>query len=633
MRLVLLCSAAALFFACPAQAQSTSRPALGATQSNSGGLEEIVVTAQKRAENLQDTPIAVTAVTLETIRERGLSNASELTGIAPSITVAPGASSTTNITVFIRGVGDSEQVLTSDSPVGLYVDGVVIGRSAGAAFDILDLERVEVLRGPQGTLYGRNTIGGAVNLITGKPADEPGFSGGFSVGNYDLRQGKVSLETGDIGGSGLSARLTYLHKQRSGYVNNPNQPDRRDPGALNLNAGRAALQFQRDALTVDYDVDYSVRQSYSAALQITTIRPDLLTYLSASLQLGGSAPVFSPTRLGDVGRSPAGRITDRVQGHTLRAEYDLDGTTLRSLTGYRSWHGINRPDAVISNTGLVGFTVGPEILAPPFTFNPRGVTPVNLFTAQNNRKQHQWSEEINVLGNIGSRFKYVVGGYYFDEHARETNPTSFLYFIPSPVPIPLTSQVSVNGFGVQIPALLQYRHHSRSKAMFAQGTYALTEDTNLTGGIRYTRDDKRLVQVSPYVRELSANFSKVNYAISLDQKVTRDILAYARVSTGYKAGGFNARSGNNGYKPESLISCVAPHLRKEGEIGELDVFDRQLGVRGMDRAPLRGELLYDLHVLLRPLDAGVSRVGGLLRSGPWEHRFPLAHRAKLRVLT
>ncbi len=132
--------ALASLFSAPSFAQ-------GAPESGAG-LEEIVVTAQKRSENLQETPLAVSAVTSETIQSRGIADVSSLTAVAPNLSITTTGSSTSNIALFIRGIGESETILTVDSPVGLYVDGVVLGRSSGAVFDLVDLERIEVLRGP-----------------------------------------------------------------------------------------------------------------------------------------------------------------------------------------------------------------------------------------------------------------------------------------------------------------------------------------------------------------------------------------------------------------------------------------------------------------------------------------------------
>ncbi|WP_176594849.1 TonB-dependent receptor [Sphingobium sp. EM0848] len=551
MRYHLLGGVALIFSAQSALAQDAATDT-----GNQGGLADIVVTAQKRAENLQSTPIAVTALNEEMIRSKGISSAADLTAVAPSVSVTTSPASSTNMQLFIRGIGDIDPVLTSDSPVGLYVDGIILGRAAGSAFDILDLERIEVLRGPQGTLYGRNTIGGAVNLITAKPADDFHASVDGSAGNYGYYSLKTSLDTGNIADSGLKARFTYLHKQRNGYVDDVNAPDTRDPGAYVLDAFRGAVSFKTGALKLDYGFDFSKRESYAPAFQLTVVRPDVLDYLQASPALGGSAPVYSANRLDSIALNQ-GKMTDRVIGHTLTAELDLGGVTLRSLTGLRRWTNRNTGDDLDGNSGLVGFTVSPAVLAPPYTFNPLGVTPIDLFSTTNRRRQNQFSEEINILGNVGDRFEYVVGGYYFREHSREYNEQNFLLILPSPAPIPLTPQVTLNSFGVPLSTLLDYDHYNKSLAGFVQGTYKLTDTLSATGGIRYTHDDKHLVQRSPFVRDLSASFQRVNYAFSLNWQATPSMLVYARTASGYKAGGFNARSSNSGFNPESLTSYEA----------------------------------------------------------------------------
>ncbi|BBF71941.1 TonB-dependent receptor [Sphingomonas bisphenolicum] len=550
LRYFLLGGVALIFAAGPAIAQSE------AADTSTSGIADIVVTAQKRAENLQSTPIAVTALNADMIRDKGIASAADLTAVAPSLSVTTSPASSTNMQLFIRGVGDIDPILTSDSPVGIYVDGIILGRAAGSAFDILDLERIEVLRGPQGTLYGRNTIGGAVNLITAKPADDFHASINGSAGNYGYYSLKTSVDSGNIANSGLKARLTYLHKERDGYVDDVNAPDNRDPGAYVLDAVRGAVQFESGALKLDYGFDWSKRESYAPAFQLTVIRPDVLAYLQASSAFGGSAPVFSPDRLDSIALNQ-GKMTDRVIGHTLTAELDLGGVTVRSLTGFRRWTNRNARDDLDGNSGLVGFTVGPEILAPPFSFNPLGVTPIDLFSTQNHRRQHQFSQEINLLGDIGDRFEYVLGGYYFHEHSSEYNPQNFLLILPSPVPIPLTPTVSLNSFGVQLSSLTDYDHYNKSAAAFAQGSYKLTDTLSVTGGIRYTHDKKHLVQRAPQVRELDASFSRFNYAASINWQATPSMLVYARTASGYKAGGFNARSINSGFDPESLTSYEA----------------------------------------------------------------------------
>ena len=163
---------------------------MGSSSFNVGAavLEEIVVTAQKREEGLQDTPIAVTAFTSAALEDKNIENIAQLADFTPNLifdTTSPVSGLSSGAVVFIRGIGNTDFSLTTDPGVGTYVDGVYISRSAGGVLDVLDVERIEVLRGPQGTLFGRNTIGGALNIISRKPADELEGKVELSVGNYD----------------------------------------------------------------------------------------------------------------------------------------------------------------------------------------------------------------------------------------------------------------------------------------------------------------------------------------------------------------------------------------------------------------------------------------------------------------
>ena len=565
-RLLYFCSSIALtsLFSGPAFAQGSV--------DTGAGLEEIVVTAQKRSENLQDTPLAVSAITSEAIQSRGIADVSSLTAVAPNLSVTTTGSSTSNIALFIRGIGESETILTVDSPVGLYVDGVVLGRSSGAVFDLVDLERIEVLRGPQGTLYGRNTIGGAVNLISRKPSREPGVDQLFSYGAFDLFQSKTTLNTGEIGDSGLRAQFTYLHKRRDGYVDNLLVADKRDPGAYNVDAIRASVAYDSGgAMRLDYAFDYNHRRSVATAYQLASARPDILAYINASSALGGASPQIARHRLERLSLDNDGPIRDEVQGHALTAELDLTSNlTLRSITSYRKWDNSVLND-LDGNANLVGFVVDPILFAGgPFT--PLGVQPISLFHLTFERRQHQWTQEVNLLGDIGEHTKFVLGAFYFDEVAHEENPTFLTFILPSPAPIAVTPTVSVNSFGVNIASNMIYRYRSRSKAAFGQITTEVFDRLNLTGGLRYTSDEKWLDQSIPFSRNLNRKFDKLNWAITLDYKLNDTAMSYARVATGYKAGGFNARSANNGFEPENLISY---------ELGmKTELFDRRLRLNG-----------------------------------------------------
>nr|WP_089218214.1 TonB-dependent receptor [Sphingomonas laterariae] len=531
-------------------------PAVAQDTGTFNGLEDIVVTAQKRSESLQDTPLAVSAVTADTIESRGIKDISNLTAIAPSINVATAPASSSNTNIFIRGIGDQEPILTSDAPVSIYVDGIVLGRSTGAVFDLVDLERIEVLRGPQGTLYGRNTIGGAVNLISARPADEFGGKLKFGYGSFDQWQARASIDSGELGDSGVRMKLSYIHRQQDGFVDDLDAPDNRDPGALNIDAMRAVLEYDKGGdLRATYAFDYNQRESIAAAFQATVIDPAVLAYINNSPNFGGNAPQLSTKRLDKFLSDDEGLLTDRVYGHTLTLEYDVsDDLTIKSLTGYRNWKNIDRGDELDGQGGLLGFQLDP-ILFFDGTVIPLGVQPVHLFTSNNRRGQNQWSQEINLLGQVGDNFEYVVGFFYFKEKSYEQNNQFPTIVISDQASVPLATP-------------LIYRHISKSMAGFAQGTYRLTDQLSLTGGIRYTEDKKHLIQQAAFQRDLKADFNKINWAATIDYQATDDFLAYARVSTGYKAGGFNARSSNDGYKPEDLTSY---------EIGiKSELFDRRL---------------------------------------------------------
>ncbi|RJF93129.1 TonB-dependent receptor [Sphingomonas cavernae] len=543
------------------------------------GLGDIIVTAQKRAESLQDTPLAVSAVDAEMIRERGITSVADIGSIAPNLVISETPSATANPSIAIRGIVDNDPILTADPAVGLYVDGVIVGRSAGALFDMMDLERIEVLRGPQGTLYGRNTTGGAVNMISAKPSDDFGGSVQMGYGRFDEFMAKAVLDTGELLDSGVALKFGYYHSQRDGTVDNVFQPsDKRDPGARNVDALRAALRFDKGTgFTLDYSYDFSDRHGRANAFQLRAMRSDILAYLNFSPAFGGTAPLVSSERLSQIRLDRDGDVRDKVQGHTLTMNIEIGDATLRSITGYREWDNRIVSSDIDGNGGLVGFLVSPAILAPPNPFIPLGIGPVDLFHTSNERHQNQISQELNLIGSIGDEFDYVVGAYYFREEATEDNPQGFTLVLPSPVPIPIAPGISLNSFGVNVDTRLTYRHTSRSMAAFTQLTWkpaALDNRLSITGGLRYTEDKKHLTQSSPIPpapRDLSKKFNRLNWLANIAYDWNDDIMTYVRASTGYKAGGFNARAAdNNGFDPEDLTSY---------EIGfKSDLFDRRVRV-------------------------------------------------------
>jgi len=407
-----------------------------------------------------------------------------------------------------------------------------------------------------------------VNLISKKPGDSFAVDQSFSAGSFNLFQSRTSIDTGEWGDSGLRARFTYLHKQRDGYIDNLLRPGSGDPGASNIDALRLALRYDPGGpIRVDYAFDYNDRRGVSIPAQLIAARPDILAYINASPSLGGTAPLVDRQRHSTQLADTDGPVRDRIYGHTLVVEGDLtDSLKLRSLSGYRNWK-----NTVVSdqdgNGGLVGLVVDPGILAGGPLIS-RGVQPISLFNLTFNRAQHQFSQELNLIGKLGNNVDFVLGGYYFREVAHDANPTFFTLIIPAGGPVQAAPGVTVNSVGVNLATDNIYRHVSRSRALFGQATAHLGEKFNLTAGLRYTKDDKHLDQTVPYVRSLDRKFSKLNWSATLDYRASDSVMAYARAATGYKAGGLNARAANDGFNPENLTSY---------ELGvKSELFDRKL---------------------------------------------------------
>jgi len=234
VRARLLCAVAvplvaAVALATPALAEQAPPDAGAGNATPGSGIEEIVVTAQKRSENIQSVPIAISAFTANALKERAVGDVSQLSSLSPNVTLdasTPFSGSSAVLGASIRGVGSADFAFNIDSAVGVYVDGVYLGRSVGANQDLLDVDRIEVLKGPQGTLFGRNTIGGAISIVTHDPGDKFRFVGDFTTGSYNRIQARATMDLplADNLQSTVSHRLSgslyhrCLHLVRGGRI-------------------------------------------------------------------------------------------------------------------------------------------------------------------------------------------------------------------------------------------------------------------------------------------------------------------------------------------------------------------------------------------------------------------------------
>jgi len=249
------------------------------------GLEEVVVTAQKRAENAQDVPIAISALTASALEQRAVGSVSQIANIVPNVTLdagTPFSASTAVLSAYIRGIGADDFAFNLDPGVGIYVDGVYLARTVGANQDLLDVERVEVLKGPQGTLFGRNTIGGAVSIVTRNPGNEFRFTGDVTGGSYDYLRARASVDLPIS--SALAATVSFSVKSRDGYVERVPFPDARAQNSVPYTAFAAAGYDDSDTEGGDDDrvVRAKLRFDNDGAFRLT-LSSDYLDSSSSGL--------------------------------------------------------------------------------------------------------------------------------------------------------------------------------------------------------------------------------------------------------------------------------------------------------------------------------------------------------------
>lgn len=600
-----------------------------AFEANDWGIEEIVVTARKREESLQDTPLSVSALGAEMIKDLGISATDDLASIAPNTYVFQPPGGAGSLVASMRGVTSAEPLLSVDSGVAIYLDDAYMARGAALAFEVADLERIEVLRGPQGTLYGRNATGGAIKFITRKPADEFGFQQDFGFGRYGLFTSRTLLETGEFG-NGFHASLTYFRKERDGWIDDINAPDDKDPNALQNSTVRFALRYEpQEDFSLNYTFDRSDFDTVKDYFQVFGLSDGMRN----ALRNGGPRvpTLVSPTFLPIVPESNidelwfasefpegpvaqnSGRSGDQqiqsarheIGGHNLTLEYDLPSFTLRSITTFRTWKnwendndldgngGIttnnayvlyychNGPDAAqysaASNAALGGainaFCTGAAAQGPAPSSVPIQ-TPVvdgNLFYAGNYREQEQWSQEFQVLGDLNDDVRYVLGAYFFEEEGEENNIQEFLAASPwlngiGPESLRDFEVINFNRIAVTEgvfqggPAEFFYETEAEAWAVFGNLSWRITEFIELTGGLRYSEDNKVLRLTSAPCGDATpsdtsddancplgylsddASFDHFDYDATASWAVSDDANVYIRHATAYKSGGFNPRS-------------------------------------------------------------------------------------------
>ncbi|MDX2276717.1 MAG: TonB-dependent receptor [Hyphomonadaceae bacterium] len=508
LKAALLAASALCILVAPAAAQDT------------GALDEIIITATKQGEtNVQTTPLAVSVVGAQEIEERGLSDIQDLVGVVPGLQVSDLSGYTQ---LYIRGVGSNIVFIGSDPSSTTHLDGVYLARPLAYLSNFLDVERIEALRGPQGTLYGRNAVGGNINIVSRRPSEV--FEGRLqaTIGDYN-HLGLAGYVSGPITEGGVLGSFAFNRSTHDGYLDNVAGADLEDEDFWGVR-GQVLIPIGARS-------DLTIRADYSESDSALGQYPKLL--LPTGLPLEDSI-------LGDyhtVAHNDVNNTRARIGG--LAAEFNSDISNnlhFRSLSAYRSFSGSIEADADSSSLQILRNLISPI-------------------------RQEQVSQEFNLTGQY-DRFNFVLGAYYFREHNEE----------------PLTLAITPAGAShIQRPHL-----SAESVALFAQGEYFITDALSVVAGLRWTQEEKdyRLTDYwtasASYDPNVSANAPIIGVPFFSDPFTVDDssdydaltpkfginyrldnMLLYASATRGFKSGGYDYGSNNpidaaNGYDPEYL---------------------------------------------------------------------------------
>jgi iron complex outermembrane recepter protein len=552
-----------------------SLPSASAAESerSAAALEEVVVTARRREETAQSVPIPITALTGDELRDRGAFTLKDIDRLTPNLDFSPSGSSRNSAQVFLRGIGQTNWSPPQDPKVGIYLDGVYLGRPQGSIFGLLDVERIEVLRGPQGTLFGRNTTAGLVHVVTRRPgqAFEATAVGGVGNDGHVALDGMVNVPLADT----LAARISVQARQTDGHVRNV--ATGRDWSDEDSRSVRAALLWSpRDDFEALLSFDAQRRRERSGLGECTWGGPATVGDALAAGGLPFIAAVFGVfEEIRDTcNATEPFRSTDddpdrnKVDGRgvALTLDWDLGFAQLTSISAWRDLDELNQSWGWASDT--VGSASYLEVLAFDDT------------------EQEQRSQELRLTGTaMDGRLTWVAGGYWFEEEA--FMPLVVPLFrdvpIPSPAQSPLFYAPAPPALGVstlgEFALLVRFLGSTEtgfdstneSWAAFMEGTLDLTEKLSITAGVRYTEDDREYIRTQTLLGGVpdptltcpdgtvpppsglcrrTRTFDETTPRVILSYSVSDDVMVYGGWSKGYSSGGFNQDVRMRAYEPE-----------------------------------------------------------------------------------
>jgi iron complex outermembrane receptor protein len=552
---------------------------------NNEGLQEIVVTARKREETLQTVPVSVTAITGAQLKLQSITTVFDLQQQVPSLFVQPANDDPNSIVVTLRGRKQDDATLTSDASISFSVDGLNIPRTLGMQGEFLDLNRVEVLRGPQGTLYGRNATGGAIALYTNDPTDKLEGSLDVTGGNYGTWE-VIGIANVPLIGDTLDARFVAEEGGNGGYEHNST--------GTPLFAGRSHYYRAKLGWKVD-DSWKAVFGTHYEALDVTPGYTNINGLTPANFQNDG-APEGGLLALEEQAETglPLDQAVNRLRSFVGNGQYLLINNTsgpllpplsrMRARSDSARWDvGLNVTGDLSSNLKFRSITGFQHLTRNNISDNQGAVTP---FLDSLNTDDKYTSQEFQLLGNLHS-VDWVAGLYGGLERGEDDNPVIFAPALVGP-------SVTINNTGIRNSTL----------AAFAQATWEFIPSWRLTAGARFTRDTRAIIAndymapffggsqaISPQYcvvpapgvessltmaqcpREFSNTFTKPTWLVSLDHQLTDNVLLYAKVATGYRSGSQN----QGGAIEAETFATVLPETNLEYEVGiKSEFFDRRL---------------------------------------------------------
>lgn len=550
----------------------------------SGGLADIIVTARKVSENLQDVPVAVTVQTGESLEQQSAVRTIDIARLTPGLTLAPSTSQPSGFVLTVRGQIQTDALSTLDPSVGTYVDGFYWPRVHGLNADLLDVQSVQVLRGPQGTLFGRNTTGGAVLFQTNDPSYD-GISGRISgtYGRFNERSGSVVLNLPLIADT-VALRGAFSIGKRDGFFRNTLSGA--ELGDRDSYSARVKLLVNPTSnLSLLFSAELFRTDTLSRPFQTRYVAPNSAANTEAALEANPANAALLATA--------AGRAQLNTIGQTIFADYidsirDTDNVAANyEPENYAETQTYTGTATLDTSFGAIKFIGGYRKINAHTQIDLEG-SPVNVVETGGLQDLESYSGELQFTGKAFNDAVDFVGGMFaFQEDGRDQSTSTNL---------PVVTRVSSGG--VLGRTFYVGDITTRSMGMYAQATLRLSDQLSAVGGLRYSVEDKNLVSfnrdvnadtgaflrcrvtgpgggVGPICRtEARDDFDGISYTLGLNYQVTPDILVYAKTSKGFRSGGQQLRA--NGPALSAYVS-FRPEVAREHEVGfKTEFFDRRV---------------------------------------------------------